>query len=130
MVHNSKRLAPQLIYKGGIFKAWNKKQAVMVHKNFYKTLPTLQSTKKSEADIAWHLYDLKLDPSENRYHLVLEEVVYTQFESALNQITKTEAGPIEDFIAKLQEKLDAKTNHPPDAPTLQDVLQEHNERVE
>lgn len=125
-----KRLAPQLIYKGGIFKAWSKKQAVMVHKNFYKTLPTLQSTKKSEADIAWHLYDLKLDPSQNRYHLVLEEVVYTQFESALNQITKTEAGPIEDFIAKLQEKLDAKTNHPPDAPSLQDVLQEHNERVE
>ena len=125
-----KRLAPQLIYKGGIFKTWNKKQAVMVHKNFYKTLPKLQPTKKSDADIAWHLYDLKLDSTQVQYKLVLEDVIYTQFEPALNQITKTEAGPIEDFINKLQEKLDAKNNHPPDAPTLQDVLQGNNERVE
>ena len=67
-----KRLAPQLIYKGGILKAWGKKQAVMVHKNFYKTLPTLKTVGKSEADIAWHLYDLKYDSVGIRYNLVLE----------------------------------------------------------
>ncbi len=124
-----KRLAPQLIYKGGIFKAWGKKQAVMVHKNFYKTLPNLQSAKESDADIAWHLYDLEFHSSQIQYRLVLKEVVYTQFEPALNQITKTEAGPIEDFINKLQEKLDAKNHYPPDAPTLQDVLN-NSERIQ
>src|SRR5574341_834338 len=30
-----KRLAPQLIYKGGILKSWAKKQAVALHRSFY-----------------------------------------------------------------------------------------------
>ena len=62
--------------------------------------------------------------------LTLEDVVYTLFEPALNQITKTEAGPIDEFIGKLQDKLDAKNNYPPDAPTLQDVLQNNSERIQ
>jgi len=47
------------------------------------------------------------------------------FEPALEQITKTEAGPIETFITKLQEKLDEKLDngHPPDAPTLADIVE-------
>jgi hypothetical protein len=36
-----KRLAPQLIYKGGILQAWRKKQAVAVHSGFFETLPSL-----------------------------------------------------------------------------------------
>jgi len=34
-----KRLAPQLIYKGGIFQRWKKKIAVALHRGFFKTLP-------------------------------------------------------------------------------------------
>lgn len=122
-----KRLAPQLIYKGGILKAWGKKQSVMVHKNFYKTLPPLNPVDKSIADLAWHLYDLRYDPKSDRYNLVLEDIVHTLFEPALNQITKTEAGPIDEFIGKLQDKLDAKKSHPPDAPSLQDILKNNSE---
>ncbi len=122
-----KRLAPQMIYKGGILKAWAKKQAIVVHKNFYKTLPELKTVRRGqekEADIAWHLYDLRHDPSTNRYNLVLEKVVYTMFEPALEQITRTEAGPIENFIGKLQERLDVKlvNGYPPDTPTLADTI--------
>ena len=122
-----KRLAPQMIYKGGILKAWGKKQAVVVHKNFYGTLPAVtpvQHGKEAQADIAWHLYDLRHDAARNRYGLVLEEVIYTPFEPALEQITRTDPGPVEEFIGKLQEKLDArlKTGYPPDAPTLADVI--------
>jgi hypothetical protein len=46
------------------------------------------------------------------------------FESALAQITRTEAGPLENFIGKLQEKLDGKleSGYAPDAPTLTGIL--------
>jgi hypothetical protein len=120
-----KRLAPQLIYKGGILKAWGKRQVVVVHKNFYKTLPSLSPVKEADAELAWQVYDLRHDAASNRYNLRLEEIVYTRFEPALDQITKSEAGPIEDFVGKLQEKLDVKleNGYPPDAPTLQDVIQ-------
>lgn len=122
-----KRLAPQLIYKGGILQSWKKKQVVVVHKNFYKTLPDLKAVdpgQEHRADIAWHLYDLRHDPTNNRYSLTLEKVVYTMFESALAQITRTEAGPLENFIGKLQEKLDGKleSGYAPDAPTLADII--------
>lgn len=36
-----KRLAPQLIYKGGILHHWRKKQAVAVDSGFFQTLPGL-----------------------------------------------------------------------------------------
>ena len=122
-----KRLAPQMIYKGGILKAWGKKQAVVVHKHFYATLPNLKPVEagnEANADIAWQLYHLQRHPTEDRYKLTLDRVVHTMFEPALEQITRTEAGPIETFISKLQDKLDEKleNGNPPDAPTLQDIL--------
>ena len=121
-----KRLAPQMIYKGGILKAWGKKQVVVVHKNFYGTLPDLppvETGKEAEADIAWNLYDLKHDPTANKFDLTLDRSIYTMFEAALERITRTEAGPVELFIGKLQEKLDEKleNGYPPDAPTLADI---------
>jgi hypothetical protein len=122
-----KRLAPQLIYKGGILKAWGKKQAVVVHKAFFSTLPHLQTVnpdKRDKSDIVWLIYDLKLDTEAHRYNLVLDKTVYTLFGPALEQITKSEAGPVDAFIGKLQEKLDSKlqSSNVPEAPTLQDVI--------
>lgn len=126
-----KRLAPQLIYKGGIIKAWGKKQAVVVHKNFFATLPELteiEESNKHEADIAWLIYELVRDEKSNRFSLALDRIVYTKFDVALERITKTEAGPIEDFIGKLQAKLDRKLDGgAPDAPALQDVIEANNE---
>lgn len=103
-----KRLAPQLIFKGGILKAWNRRQAVAVHSAFYETLPDLPEVSKDAADIAWLIYDLIFDPKQSRYNLALTRIVYTEFRSALDAITISTPGPIEDFIANLQTKLDAK----------------------
>jgi len=36
-----KRLLPQVLYKGGILKAWHKKQAVVLQKSFFETLPEI-----------------------------------------------------------------------------------------
>jgi hypothetical protein len=56
-----KRLAPQLIYKGGILHAWSKKQAVAVDRSFFNTLPAITEVDKNEAEMAWLIYDLQFD---------------------------------------------------------------------
>ena len=119
-----KRLAPQLIYKGGIFKAWQKKTAVVLDRTFFARLPTFTEVEPSEADIAWMVYDLVLDPAQNRYHLTPHTTIYTKFEAALLRLTRSEPGPVEAFVAHLQERLDTSlTGTPPDAPTLLDDLE-------
>lgn len=100
-----KRLAPQLIYKGGILKAWNKKTAVVIDRKFFETLPKLQEVSRAKADMAWLVYDLEKRPGSARYHLTAHAAVYTEFGSALDTITKTEAGPVRDFINTLEKKL-------------------------
>ncbi len=120
-----KRLAPQLIYKGGIQHSWGKKTAVALNRGFYETLPALQEVDPKQADIAWLIYDLQHEPTQNRYQLARYKTVYTKFASALDRITKSEPGPIGDFIEHLQEKLDEKLDNgnAPDAPTLGDILE-------
>lgn len=120
-----KRLAPQLIYKGGILHSWGKKQAVAIHRGFYNTLPPLSEVDAKQAEIAWLIYDLVFDETQKQYQLVLHRTVYTLFQAALNQLATPEPGPIEDFLSYLQEKLDDKLEggeNPPDAPTLADLL--------
>lgn len=120
-----KRLAPQLIYKGGILHSWGKRQAIALHDGFYKTLPKLPEVKPDKADVAWLIYDLQFDSTRQRYDLTLSKTIYTQFKPALDKITKSEPGPIEAFIEHLQNRLDEKLedNNPPDAPTLTDFLE-------
>lgn len=123
-----KRLAPQMIYKGGILKAWGKKQAVALHKGFYETLPELPEVAPDKAEIAWFLYDLEFDKVGNRFNLVPYKTIYTAFEPALLKITTAPAGSVENFVAILQEKLDEHlSNNAPVAPTLQDVLSGANQ---
>lgn len=120
-----KRLAPQLIYKGGILKAWGIRQAVAIHEGFYQTLPPLEEVLAEQADVAWMVYRLSYEQATGRYQLVRKRTVYTLFKPALDQITTTEPGPIEDFIGHLQEKLDERLEseeNPPDAPTLDQLL--------
>lgn len=121
-----KRLAPQLIYKGGILNAWRKKMAVAVDQAFFASLPLLPESDEREADIVWLVYDLALDRKENRYGLLRSRVVHTPFVSALETLTTTEAGPVEEFVKHLQAKLDEKLEpgYPPSAPTLFEAVEE------
>lgn len=115
-----KRLAPQLIFKGGILNMWQKKSAVALDQGFFNTLPKLKEVSKSKAEIAWLIYDLDHDKKKNRYSLERKKIVYTGFDDALNQITRSDAGNVEDFISLLQEKLDEKLNGGT-APTNQTI---------
>lgn len=122
-----KRLAPQLIYKGGILHAWHKKMAVAVDSQFFATLPPMEQVDPGDAELVWLVYDLKLNPVDNQRHLVLAQAVYTRFLPALDRITRSEAGDVQSFVDLLQAKLDevltadAGIGTTPDAPLLQDA---------
>ena len=121
-----KRLAPQLIYKGGILNKWGKKMAVAVDRHFFSNLPVLPETSSENADIAWLVYDLSFDPIHNQFDLTHYRTVYTEFTPALETITTSEAGPVESFVEHLQQKLDEKleNGYSPDAPALTDFIEE------
>lgn len=106
-----KRLAPQLIYKGGILKSWGKKSTVALDKHFFATLPTMDHVAESEADIAWLIYDLEFNGT--RFDLILHKTVYTKFESALATMTQSHPGKLSDFMKTLQIKLDEKLSTSP-----------------
>lgn len=119
-----KRLAPQLMFKGGILHAWKKKMAVALDNSFYSTLPPLEEASKSEAEVAWLVYDLVPDAGATRYNLVRTKVVYTRFSEALNAITRPKVGGIEDFMKLLQSKVDEKQKSPPTNKTVENPFEE------
>lgn len=112
-----KRLAPQLLFKGGILHSWQKKIAVALNKSFFATLPRLKEVSKSKADIAWLIYDLELIKEKGNessgYSLKKVDEVFTEFEPALLSITTSSPGNVEDFMKLLQEKLDDQIETPP-----------------
>jgi hypothetical protein len=122
-----KRLLPQMIHKGNILKNWGKKQAVALHKTFYKTLPALTEVPVEKADLAWLVYDLVLNAESNHYQLVHSETIYTSYKPALDQIITTTPGPIDEFESFLQQRLHdiGNNNSSPEAPTLSDIVGNH-----
>nr|VFJ96530.1 MAG: Restriction endonuclease NotI [Candidatus Kentron sp. LFY] len=119
-----KRLAPQLLYKGGIIDAWHKKSAVAIDSSFFRTLPKLEHVPRDKANVAWLIYDPVYDDLSSVYQLRHTNTVYTNFGSALSTITESEPGNVSNFLAILQDKLDEKLeeNNPPDAPTLDRIV--------
>ncbi len=116
-----KRLAPQLLFKGGILHTWRKKIAVALNRGFFETLPTLKSVDKSEAEIAWLIYDLQLvkEGNHERYKLTKIDEIFTAFEPALLSITTPKPGNINNFFKILQEKLDDQLETPPVNKTIE-----------
>lgn len=114
-----KRLAPQLLYKGGIIHSWGKKQAVVLDSAFFETLPPMTSVPQDQADLVWLIYDLVLNENTNRYELTLAKSVYTKFTESMLKVTTAEPGRLEDFALNLQAKLDEQLDgNPPDAKPL------------
>jgi hypothetical protein len=96
-----KRLAPQLIFKGGIINAWNKKSAVALDKSFFDTLPKLPEVPKAEADIAWLIYDVKPPEKDGaHYELFRERIVFTKRPVATD-LELNEGEPLEKFERRL-----------------------------
>ncbi len=111
-----KRLIPQLMFKGTILNKWNKKVAIVLHESFYNTLPTLPEVDKSASDLAWLIYGLDYNNSEQIYSLSRKKIIYTKFENAVKKISIPIPGKLEDFLGVLQKKLDEKleNENPPE----------------
>jgi hypothetical protein len=93
-----KRLAPQLIFKGGIINAWGKKTAVALNKGFFNTLPKLPEVPKEKADIAWMIYDLKPQEKDGAHdEFTLDEIVYTKRPNAPAGMELNIGEPLEKF---------------------------------
>lgn len=116
-----KRLAPQLLFKGGILNSWRKKSAVALNKSFFDTLPRLTQVPKCKADIAWLIYDLQLTTidGQQRFKLTKIDEVFTEFAPALLSITTPEPGKMDDFVKLLQERLDEQLETPPTNMTIE-----------
>lgn len=116
-----KRLAPQLLFKGGILHSWKKKMAVALNKSFFDTLPQLKTARKVDADIAWLIYDLQRvkESGQEKYKLTKIDEVFTEFQPALLSITTPVPGKINDFVRLLQEKLDEQLENPPVNKTIE-----------
>ena len=99
-----KRLAPQLIFKGGILNGWGRKMAVALNTGFYKTLPALDEVDPSEADLALFVYDLVLDPAQNRYALTLSKTVYANYNPDWDEAGAPE--PEAEFLCRLYAQMD------------------------
>lgn len=110
-----KRLAPQLLYKGQILHTWGKRQAVVVDRPFFDTLPTLEQTDPKKADICWLVYNLKESGASGRYEMKIDKKIYTGFDSTMKQIATPEVGDMSIFVGHLEEKL---------APTLEILRRE------
>ena len=119
-----KRLVPQLLFKGGILHSWKKKTAVALSKDFFDTLPPLKRISKDEADIAWLIYELQLVDycGQERYALKKVDEVYTQFETSLQSITTPLPGKVDDFMKRLQDKLDEHLETAPVNNTIEKVF--------
>ena len=103
-----KRLAPQLIFKGGILDAWNKKSAVALNKGFFDTLPKLHEVPKEQADIAWLIYDVRPpEKSGDRPQLFREKTVYTKRPASPAEIEQNMSEPMQQFVRRLEAGLDA-----------------------
>jgi hypothetical protein len=114
-----KRLVPQLLYKGGILNAWKKKIAVALDEGFFATLPNLKEVKQEQADIAWLVYKIEYNESDQMYSLIRGKIVYTLFNDSLDKIARPEIGSPKDFIETLQEKLDKQLEgNPPENKTI------------
>lgn len=114
-----KRLIPQLLYKGSILRSWEKKQVISVQRGFFDTLPPLPTVERQDAEVAWHLYDLRL--VDGQFHLTLDSIVYTEYWAAINKISTPNPGNLDDFLKVLQKKLDSKLDNPPDNYTILDI---------
>jgi hypothetical protein len=118
-----KRLVPQLLYKGGILNAWGKKIAIALDKGFFGTLPYLEVVDSKLADVGWMVYDVHLNAAGTMYDIKREKVAYTAFSEAMDRIAKPSIGPVDEFVGKLQSKLDEKLENgsKPETRTIADL---------
>ena len=102
-----KRLAPHLLFKGGILNNWKKKTAVALNKGVFETLPPMKELSRTAAEIAWLIYDLKSSQDGTYNELFLQNVHYTERPDAPAGINFATGVPVDNFLRRLDAELEA-----------------------
>lgn len=102
------RLVPQLLLRSGIFHSWGKKTAVALNRTVFSALPKLHEASKSEADIAWMVYDVIPGVNGNsqasrKMKLMMHKVVYSKWPDFL----KAEKIPIGEAMGTFSMRIDS-----------------------
>lgn len=91
LTSSQKDAISQMLFIGGVFKAWNKKHYVAIQKPLFDEMPKMAPAKKDDADIVWLLYDLKYDEANECNHMALVDTAYTEFQIALDSLIETKS---------------------------------------
>jgi len=103
-----KRLMPQLQIKVPTLRRWGKKMAVVVDAGFYRSLGQMDTVGDlSNCDIAWFVTEY--DESGDSAVLTLGEPEKQTLERAVEGLTGGFPVTLDDFEAKIQEKLNRNT---------------------
>ncbi|MDT7781077.1 MAG: hypothetical protein QOC99_3589 [Acidobacteriota bacterium] len=99
-----KRFVSSLIYKGSIFRKWEKKMAVVIDRNFFDSLPKFREVHAEDADLAWLIYELRHDEAQNTFFLDRHHTFYTRFDSIYKSVLSRRLFDQKDLIKQLEVK--------------------------
>ena len=103
-----KRLVPQLQLKIPVFRRWGKKFFVVVDSPFFEALPDFPHTTRSNSEITWLVYPIKLDPSTNNYTLENPQEIFSEWDDVANALREGKPPEPGEILEELQAKLENK----------------------
>lgn len=101
-----KRLMPQLQIKVPTLRRWGKKMAILVDHAFFLSMGEMKHVEAiSNCDVVWFLADFVSEPGSDVYKLKIVKEFGTTLESAIEGLTGGEAVSLEEFEARISNKI-------------------------
>ena len=101
-----KRLMPQLQTKVPTLRRWGTKLAIVVDRPFFESLSKMKTEEDiSNCDIAWFVVRFDEVEGENRFELVVDNVVYTTLEESVAGLTAGKPMSRDSFENNLKKKM-------------------------
>lgn len=99
----------QMLFKGQVFEAWNKKIIWAVQRYVYKNMVDrfgLEDMELNKKDaILFFIYDIDYSSNPKRYQLILQEIKSSKVENLLKAFQSKSLPKIDDFVRVLYQKL-------------------------
>lgn len=101
-----KRLMPQLQIKVPTLRRWGKKMAIIVDRAFFLSMGEMKRVDHlSNCDVIWFLADFELNAEQGIFQLKIVDEFGTTLESAIEGLTGGEAVSLEEFEARVGNKI-------------------------
>lgn len=101
-----KRLMPQLQIKVPTLRRWGKKMAILVDHAFFLSMGEMKEVEaRSNCDVIWFLADFVPEQGSDVLKLTIVKEFGTTLESAIEGLTGGEAVSLEEFEARISDKI-------------------------